>query len=175
MNIAAPRSIALLCVAGSLFMGNGFRPESSHAQPRKFACAQTSGKYATVAKTKKGEVPIIAWESDDYSGSGFTPQVRCKKVSDRFQSLYTSGQLKYITIGKIKNLAVVCGTTSAKATCTPKNVLYTLKPTADPQKVLSQLRNLRNRATRSAVEESASRPGEEEQANSIDTEWLEDD
>lgn len=141
-----------------------------------FACARVDGKPTTVARTKKGNVPIVVWNSADFSGSGFTPQVRCQQVSARFQTLYRTGQLKYITAGTLNKLPVLCGTKQLSATCNRQNLLYTLKPNADPQLVIKRLMMIRNRATSSSVEESAPIPTTNSTStNSIELNWLEED
>jgi Circadian oscillating protein COP23 len=139
-----------------------------------FVCGQSNGKPATVARTKKGDVPIVVWSSEALSGSGFTPQVRCQQVSARFQSLYRNGQLKYITAGTMNKLPVVCATKQVASTCNQQNLLYTLKPNADPQQVIKRLMAIRNRATSRIVEESAATPTNTP-TNSIDLDWLSED
>jgi hypothetical protein len=139
-----------------------------------FVCGNSGGKPATVAKTKKGDVPIVIWSSEEFSDAGFTPQVRCQKVSARFQSLYRSGQLKYITAGSVNNLPVVCATKKVAATCNQQNLLYTLKPNADPQQVIKRLMAIRNRASSRGLEESAAMPTTTV-TNSIEIDWLNED
>jgi hypothetical protein len=176
MTLAGQKLLTLAIATFGILAAQGISPQTSEAETaaQKFACSFADGKFVTVAKTKKGDVPIISWESDDFSGSGFTPKVRCQKVSSRFQTMYSTGQLKYLTVGKIKNQSVVCGTKQANGSCTDRTVLYTLKPTADPQKVLRQLQTIRNRASKQTVEESA--PSQSNvPSNSIDTDWLDEE
>ncbi len=139
-----------------------------------FACDKFEGKPATVARTKKGNVPIVVWHSEDFSEAGFTPQVRCQQVSARFQTLYRNGQLKYITAGTLNKLPVICGTKQMSTTCNRQNLLYTLKPNADPQLVIKRLMMVRNRATSRGIEESASIPTASKDNNSIELNWLEE-
>ena len=139
-----------------------------------FVCGKANGKPATLARTRKGDVPIVIWSSEALSRSGFTPQVRCQQVSARFQSLYSSGQLKYITAGTVNNLPVVCATKQLASTCDRQNLLYTLKPNSDPQQVIKRLMAIRNRATSRGLEESAAIPTNTP-TNSIDLDWLSED
>ena len=139
----------------------------------KFVCDTYEGKPATVARTKKGNVPIVVWNSEDFSQSGFTPQVRCKQVSARFQSMYRNGQLKYITAGTLNNLPVICATKQVNSICSKQNLLYTLKPNADPQQVIQRLMMVRSRASSRAIEESVSAP-DKITSTSIDLNWLEE-
>jgi Circadian oscillating protein COP23 len=139
-----------------------------------FVCDSFEGKPATVAKTKHGTVPIVIWHSEGFSESGFTPQVRCKQVSARFQTLYRTGQLKYITAGTLNNLPVICATKKLNHPCSKQNLLYTLKPDADPQLVIKKLMMVRNRATSRGIEESATTPANAI-TNSIEVDWLEEE
>jgi Circadian oscillating protein COP23 len=139
-----------------------------------FVCGKSDGKPATVARTKKGDVPIVIWSSEGFSESGFTPQVRCQQVSARFQSLYRSGQLKYITAGTINKLPVVCATKQLNSACTQQNLLYTLKPNSDPKLVIARLMAIRNRATSRGLEESATTEPTNDATNSVDVGWLDE-
>jgi Circadian oscillating protein COP23 len=136
-----------------------------------FVCAKADGIPATVARTKKGDIPIVIWKSEDLSEAGFTPQVRCRQVSARFQSMYRSGQLKYITAGVLNNIPVICATTKVNSDCSSQNLLYTLKPNSDPQQVIKRLTSIRNRSTSRSLEESASLPSK----TSIELDWLNED
>ncbi|AFY94571.1 COP23 domain-containing protein [Chamaesiphon minutus] len=138
-----------------------------------FVCGKAEGKPATLARTKKGDVPIVIWSSEGFSDSGFTPQVRCQQVSARFQSLYRSGQLKYITAGTLNNRPVVCATKEVTGTCNARNLLYTLKPNSDPKQVIVRLTAIRNRASSRGLEESAAVPTNT--TNSIELNWLDDE
>lgn len=152
-----------------------FVPASHAAAATSFVCGTSNGKPATVARTKKGDVPIVVWSSEEFSGSGFNPQVRCQQVSARFQSMYRSGQLKYITTGTINKLPVVCATRQIKGACDRQNLLYTLKPNADPKQTISKLMAIRNRASSSSLEESGKLPSASEAQNtSIEIDWLEE-
>jgi Circadian oscillating protein COP23 len=133
-----------------------------------FVCGKADGIPATVARTKKGDIPIVIWKSEDLSEAGFTPQVRCRQVSARFQSMYRSGQLKYLTAGVLNNLPVICATTKVNTDCSSQNLLYTLKPNSDPQQVIKRLTAIRNRASSRGLEESASVPS----TTSIELDWL---
>jgi hypothetical protein len=145
----------------------------SHAAKAIFACAEHEGRLATVVKTKKGDVPLIYWDTN--MGVGYTPNVRCDKVSSRFTKLYNNGKLKYLATGRVNSQPVICATTSKSARCNSSNLLFTVKPGSDPRNVLQQLNAVRNRAAgSSAVEESASSvPANPSTDNLVDMEdWL---
>jgi Circadian oscillating protein COP23 len=154
--------LTLGLVTVTVVAGNSLLVPSSQAgtATTNFVCVQSSDGYpTTVARTKKGDVQIVAWKSEDMSEAGFTPQVRCQQVSARFQSLYRSGQLKYITAGIImtagKKVPVVCATKQISGTCNSQNLLYTLKPKTDPKEVIRRLSDIRNRASSNPLNESA--------------------
>jgi Circadian oscillating protein COP23 len=107
----------------------------------KFVCGTYNGEFATIAKTKKGDVPIVIWNSEQFSGAGFTPEIRCKQVSARFEILYRSGQLKYITAGTLNKMPAICATKNTKSNCTRDNLLYTLKSDEDPYSRVMMIRN----------------------------------
>jgi Circadian oscillating protein COP23 len=144
--------------------------ESSQAltATTNFVCGKADGVPATVARTKKGDIPIVIWRSEDLSEAGFTPQVRCRQVSARFQSMYRSGQLKYVTAGVLNNMPVICATTKVNTDCSSQNLLYTLKSNSDPQQVIKRLIAIRNRSSSRSLEESASVPSK----TSIELDWL---
>jgi Circadian oscillating protein COP23 len=158
-----------LGATGAISIGSLFA-ESSQAltATTSFICGKADdGMPATVARTKRGDIPIVVWRSEEFSDAGFTPQVRCRQVSARFQSMYRSGQLKYITAGVLNNMPAICATTKVNSNCSSQNLLYTLKPNSDPQQVIKRLTAIRNRATKESLNESAT-----PSSKSIDLDWL---
>jgi Circadian oscillating protein COP23 len=116
-----------------------------------FTCADVAGRLATAIKTKKGDVPLVYWDSAAFNSAGFSPQVRCQKVTQRFTNLYGNGQLKYLAVGTVRSQPVICGLKFSKASCNSGNMLFTIKPGSDPRNVLRQLNAVRNRAANSAA------------------------
>jgi hypothetical protein len=175
MELVNQKLLTLGLATIGILAWTGGLPQSSRGvtAATSFICGKVEGKPATIAKTKKGNIPIVVWNSEVFSDAGYNPELRCRQVSARFQSLYRSGQLKYITAGTLNKLPVICGTKQANGTCTTKNILYTLKPTQDPKKTIERLTMLRNRATSSALEESAA-VATDRIGNSIDMAWLEE-
>lgn len=172
------RYLGLGLVSLIVLAGNTLTAPSARAvkAATSFVCGKYEGKPATVARTKKGDVPIVVWSSEEMSASGYNPQVRCQQVSARFQMLYKSGQLKYITAGTLNRIPVVCATRAQNSTCTSQNLLYTLKPNTNPQIVIQKLTAIRNRASSRSLEESASiQTDPPTAANSIEVDWLENE
>lgn len=97
----------------------------------------------TYAITASGPKPIIRWTSEYFSGSGYTPEVRCQQVAARFQNFYNSGMLKYLASGYVNNQPVICVAQTQYSGCHANTVLFTLKPGSDANERLRKLLNLR--------------------------------
>ena len=168
------RQLTILCLATGTMTGQAIfsiAPSQAVTATTNFVCGKLQGIPATVAKTKKGDVPIIIWKSGELNKSGYNPEVRCQQVSARFQTLYRSGQLKYLTAGKLNNLPVICATIDKISNCTNTNLLYTLKPNESAPLVIKKLQSIRNQATNRGVDESGSITSD----RSVNLDWLEDE
>lgn len=110
-----------------------------------FICDESNNAPVTIARTQRGDISVIRWVSQFFSGTGFTPEERCQKVSSRFQTYYNNGTLKYLTTGRINNQPVICAAKKQGGRCT--DVLLTLEPSDDPDQVLRQLLSIRSGAT----------------------------
>ena len=118
----------------------------SHAQEQvrnRFFCGSSNNIPTTLARTPRGNIAVIRWTSDYFSGSGWTPQRRCEEVSSRFQNYYSKGQLQFLTTGEMNRQQVICVTDREKADC--RGLLLTLKRTTDPGQVLTSLLAVRRR------------------------------
>lgn len=116
------------------------------APSSQFYCGQYQGKPATLAKTSRGDVPIIVWTSTWASGSGFTPQKRCGMVSQKFQQFNASGTLKFLTTGNINGYGVLCAVKS-QTSCKASDILLTLEKGENPQLILADLLKVRDGAS----------------------------
>lgn len=89
-----------------------FLKEAAAQGTTTFVCGTSTvdGKVVptTIAKTRRGDVPVIRWVSTWSTGSGFTPQKRCEIVSKSFQTYHEAGQLNYLTTGRVNGQAVIC-------------------------------------------------------------------
>lgn len=143
--------IALSVVAGAtLFVGS----QSAQASEQRFSCAQTGGVPATMAKTRRGYVPVIKWSSEYFGASGWSPEARCQEVSKRFESYHRDGTLNFLTTGRMNRQSVVCVAQSQGGPCS--GLLFTLKPGSNPGQTLQKLLDVRHRAT-GPLNESAAR------------------
>ena len=127
----------------------------AQAQTRRFSCVTTDGIPTTVAQTARGNVPVIKWVSKEFDGAGWTPKRRCEEVSDRFQKFHQSGELNFLTTGKINGQQVVCVTSENGSDC--RGLLVTIRPTSTPSKTLQKLMDIRVGATGAAFESSGDR------------------
>ena len=132
-------------------------PETVQAQERRFSCGQTNGVPTTLAKTKRGHVPVIQWTSDYFAQSDWTPEKRCQRVSGLFEQYYRAGSLNYLTTGWDRKTSqnVVCVAAAEEKNCT--GTLFTLKPGSNPGQTLKQLMDLRVRATNKVLNETHNR------------------
>lgn len=117
----------------------------------RFSCGQsqisgTAQKVPTTfARTKRGNIPVIRWQSTHFSkSSSYTPLKRCEEVSRRFQKYYSEGALAYLTAGQMNAQNVICVSDEYGGAC--QGLLLTLEPKDNPQEVLKDLLNARNRA-----------------------------
>ena len=171
-------TVALASIISAFYCGaSGSAAPISATAPTtvKFVCARQEGRLATVVKTKKGNVPLVIWDSTLFTGSGYSPVTRCQQVTKRFQNLHRSGKLKYLTAGQVKNLPVICATVRTTESCNLNNLLFTLRPGTAPQGILQKLNDIRNRVAKNTViEESGSTiTPNPSTTNSVDMEdWL---
>jgi hypothetical protein len=117
----------------------------AQAGSANFFCGRSQGVPATIAKTSRGNVPVIRWVSNQFTSSGYSPQKRCQIVSQKFQQYKNDGTLKYLTTGQHNGIPVVCVASYKGGSCS--GVLFTLKPGQNPGKTLRQLFSVRDRAS----------------------------
>lgn len=133
--------------------------QPSAAKTRKFFCGSSNGVPVTVARTSRGDIPVIRWLSTYFSATNYTPVRRCMDVSNRFQVYYDNGTLNYLTTGQINRQPVLCVARSLGSGCS--EVLITLEPRDNPNRVLQELLNVRVRAARLPVTRGRSQVSEQ--------------
>ncbi|NJM65740.1 MAG: hypothetical protein HC851_08825 [Acaryochloris sp. RU_4_1] len=130
--------LALSVVAGAtLILGS----QPAQAGEQRFSCGESGGVPATMAKTKRGNVPVIKWTSDYFGNSGWSAETRCQKVSERFEAYDKDGTLNYLTTGRMNQQSVICVATTEGGPCS--GLLFTLKPGSNPGQTLKQLLGVR--------------------------------
>ena len=104
-----------------------------------FACVVTDKTVATVARTSKGDIPIITWTSIIFN-SKWTPKNRCEQVTKKFENLRQKNALNYITTSVVNGSPVICAVKTVNESCTEdEEILITLKDYSEAQKVLDQM------------------------------------
>ena len=109
----------------------------------QFACGQSYDRakeqylFTTFAWNSQNKKPIIIWNNETFSDSGFDPQTRCEKVSPKFQEAYANQTLNYLTYGTMNGQSVICTSDQAGGEC--QTLLLTLLPEDDPLQTLEQL------------------------------------
>jgi hypothetical protein len=75
--------------------------------------------------------------SDHFSGSGWSPDARCREVSARLETYRKNKQLKYVTLGTVNNQPVICVASQNQGPC--EGIIYTLKPGQDGLQAINNL------------------------------------
>ncbi|MBC6422734.1 MAG: hypothetical protein GDA38_15340 [Hormoscilla sp. SP12CHS1] len=90
----------------------------------------------------RGDVPIIHWVSTWSSGSGWTPQRRCDRVSQKFQRYHENGTLKYMRTGQFNGYPVICIPSRKGGYCQEQD---TIPKGGDAADTLQQMTDVRTR------------------------------
>ena len=103
-----------------------------------FRCDTSGDLPTTLYQNSQGAAePWIKWQSDHFSGSGWSPEARCQEVSSRLETYRKNRKLKYVTLGTINNQSVICVASQEGGKC--EGIIYTLKPGQDGLKSLNNL------------------------------------
>ncbi len=143
-NIAALTTFSI--VLGALAAFSGPAAEAQASGPVRFFCGKDSkGIPATmveVGNKGKGPTPIIRWVSEYFSGSGYTPDVRCSIVSKKFMDAYQKNPNFLFTASILNRQPVVCAANQRQGAC--DSVLYTVKQgVQDPIVTMLRLEKVR--------------------------------
>jgi hypothetical protein len=89
-------------------------------------------------------VALIQWRSK-LSGT-YTPQVRCKMVSSKFQQAWDTKRLNYLMAGvdKKSGLGIICGTKVRAAVCDRSTMLFTLANGADANETIDRINKIKS-------------------------------
>ncbi|MEB3294486.1 MAG: COP23 domain-containing protein [Synechococcales bacterium] len=130
----------------------------AQAQASEFFCGNgRDGVAATMARTKSGNVPVIRFRSEHFSGSGWTPERRCHEVSQRFERFRREGTLKFLTTGRKNGYGVICVASERGGACLENGLLLTVRPNRSPSQTLYDLLAVRDRAA-GPLNETTARP-----------------
>ena len=131
----------------------------------QFACSQSYDReseqylFTTFAWNSQNKKPIIIWNNETFSDSGFDPQTRCEKVSPRFQEAYADRTLNFLTHGTMNGQSVICTSSQAGGEC--QTLLLTLLPEDDPVQTLEQLSDVFLGYASSPLQQSSEDPVQE--------------
>ncbi|MCL1467637.1 COP23 domain-containing protein [Argonema galeatum] len=110
-----------------------------------FRCVREGRNYATIAERgDRATSPIVVWRTTEF-GPEYTPQQRCRIVSDRLTRAVADngGRLSnlYLTTGTVNRLPVVCYVNNGTSDCNSNNLLFTLdrRSAQNPDEVLANL------------------------------------
>lgn len=133
----------------------------SYGLPKtSFACVRQGTTYATVAiRGDRQTSPMITWQ-DTSHGADFTPEKRCKIVSQRLtKAVARTGKLNSLTMthGVVKSFPVICYITRKGDPCNSENVLFSLKASelGQEQKILATLLSFSKKGTGDSIAESS--------------------
>ena len=111
---------------------------SSPISQTGFRCDTSGENPTTIYQNSQGvQEPWIQWVSDHFSGSGWSPDARCREVSARLETYRKNKQLKYVTLGTVNNQSVICVASQNQGPC--EGIIYTLKPGQDALQALNNL------------------------------------
>jgi hypothetical protein len=137
------RKYGIICKATAnllLVVGiNAIATHPAYAERTSFSCGKHEKYPATIALTTRGKLTVIVWTTA--VSNGMTPKQRCNDASQRFQTAYENGNINYLTTGVIGDNHVICSAREEDGDCV--EVLFTVNPSSDPNKVLQDLLRIR--------------------------------
>ena len=122
----------------------------------EYRCIDRNGTPATVAYTARGPIELIVWKNEYFSGSGYTPENRCREVTNRFQKHSDSKNLRYISTGIFNKHKVIC-ISEDSGQCKSDGLLITLQYDDNPEAVMRDLFNLAARKSGGGITRVGSR------------------
>lgn len=151
-------SISLLVSIAIAFASIAMSQQPSLAENVTFYCGKSRGSPATFARARDGsKLPIIHWVSNFGLSQGLTPEKRCAEVSRRFQISYDRGTLKYIKLGSIRGIPVICADLQQNSPCSEQSLLFTLSPESNPEETFRRLLDRRALAAGNALQQSSNK------------------
>lgn len=123
-------------VQARFYCGQSYNPGAKKIMPTTFV--------ATSAKSEP--IALIRWK---LGFGAYSPQMRCNMVSQKFQSAWQSGNLKYIASGtdKASGQGIICGLANTTQTCNGSKLLFTLRNHQDAGDVISSINDIKRGGT----------------------------
>lgn len=109
--------------------------------PFQFHCVQgANGGFVTIVTNGNDTRSLITWNSEAFSGSGYTPEDRCQKVTNRFNYAVNNDIRLRLTTGQVNGLGVICALQGRERRCSENTFnLVTLTPGTNPRQALNDL------------------------------------
>lgn len=110
-----------------------------------FVCKKESGGvWTTFYESPRGLKAYIRWTSDFGGAVGYTPERRCREVSQRLNNHLRTQNPFYLTHGKQDAYPIICVTDFEGGGCKERGLVYTLDPNGKrrPDEVIIDLLNL---------------------------------
>jgi hypothetical protein len=129
-------------VLGALALSSGMAFESNKAQAQgvQFYCDQgDDGGFVTRVTNGSTIKSLITWNSQAFSRSGYTPEVRCNAVTNRFNRAFQNQSRLRLSTGTINNLGVICALEGRERRCNSDNTIITLTPGTNPRAALNDI------------------------------------
>lgn len=129
-------------VLGALALSSGMAFESNKAQAQgvQFYCVRANnGGFVTVVSNGQVTRSLITWNSQAFSYSGYTPEVRCNTVTARFNNAFQNQNRLRLSTGTINNLGVICGLQGRERRCNSENTIITLTPGKNAREALNEV------------------------------------
>lgn len=124
------------------------QPLTAQTTSPTFSCGRDiDGVPATMARTTRGQIPMIRWKTEYFSSSGWTPWRRCEEVSRRFENYNKQGKLAYITTGEENGYPIICVAEREGGRCINKDsgeLLLTLRKKENANETLVKLLRVRD-------------------------------
>lgn len=133
-------SVSALAIA---FLSPSALSQPSAAEETTFFCGTSKGVPATIARTSRGEVSMILWNSSTLPKSGDTPQNLCEDVSQKFQTYYNNGTLKYITTERRNGQLVACVAQEENGSCSGEPLFSLNSNESNPRATLQRIFRIR--------------------------------
>ncbi|NET37703.1 MAG: hypothetical protein F6K19_37765 [Cyanothece sp. SIO1E1] len=110
--LAVSLGIAGCQVLKSAFPSNQsetFSKSKIAVQSNTFFCGRNdNGAPTLMARSDWGNIPVISFETDYFSESGWSSERRCKQISSKVQNFEKRGLLKHLTTETVNGEQVVC-------------------------------------------------------------------
>lgn len=118
-----------------------FKAEEAHASPFQFQCVRgANGGFVTIVTNGRESQSLITWNSQAFSHSGWTPEVRCQEVTNRFNYAVNNGIRLRLTTGEVNGLGVICALQGRERRCGNNTFnLVTLTPGTNRRQALNDL------------------------------------